>query len=181
MAQHREIRNLALVGFMASGKTTVGRLVAQRLHYEFIDADALIESRLGQSISQVFSEKGEEWFRVYERQIVAEMSAFQRVVISTGGGMGANLANLASLKQHACVVYLWASPETIWSRARRHSHRPLLRDPNPLAKIRQLLAVRAPLYSTADVLVNTERRPLRRVAQLVIVEYHRMLGESQSK
>lgn len=166
---------------MASGKTTVGRLVAQRLQYEFIDADDLIESRLGRSISEIFAQKGEEWFRAFERQIVEEMKSYRHVVISTGGGMGANLANLNALKQHACVVYLWASPETIWSRARRHSHRPLLRDPDPLAKIRQLLAVRGPIYSRADMLVNTERRTLRRIAQLVITEYLRMMGESQLK
>ena len=86
--------------------------------------------------------------------------------------MPADEANLASLKTHALVICLWASPETIWERVRGHDHRPLLNEPDPLAKIRELLAAREPYYRQADVLVNTEMRSVREVAQHVIHQFH---------
>ena len=90
----------------------------------------------------------------------------------TGGGLPVGEGNLASLKTHALVVCLWASPETIWERVRAHDHRPLLNEGDPIAKIRELLAVREPYYRQADVLVNTEMRSLREVAQHVIHQFH---------
>lgn len=167
----REIHNLVLIGFMATGKTTVGRMASHRLEFDFVDTDVLIESRLKQPISEIFAEKGEAWFRRYESELVRELADYRRTVISTGGGLGANPENLASLKTHALVVCLWASPETIWTRAKRNSHRPLLQDPDPLAKIRRLLAAREPVYRQADVLVDAERRSLMRVAQQVVQNY----------
>jgi shikimate kinase len=86
--------------------------------------------------------------------------------------------NVTCLKQHALVVCLWASPEIIWSRARRHSHRPLLQGPNPLEKIRSLLAIRSPFYRQADVLINTERRSVHTVAQQVLYQYRLACQES---
>jgi shikimate kinase len=88
----------------------------------------------------------------------------------------ADEANLASLKTHALVVCLWASPEAIWERTRGHDHRPLLNDPDPLARIRSLLAEREPYYRQADVLVNTELRSIREVAQQVVHQFH--MGQS---
>ncbi len=177
MQPARHIRNLALIGFMATGKSSVGRAAAHALDFQFVDTDALIESRLDRKISEVFSQVGEAWFREFERRLVLEMKGWDRVVIATGGGLGAQLANLAALQEHALVVCLWASPEIIWSRARRHMHRPLLQTPDPQGRIRQLLAERAPVYRQADVLVNTERRPLRRVVQQVLYHFH--LARSQ--
>lgn len=171
MVRARHISNLVLIGFMATGKSTVGRLAARRLGFAFVDTDALIESRLERSISEVFAQKGEAWFRQYEKALVAELADSERTVIATGGGLGANPDNLASLKRHALVVCLWASPETIWNRARRHGHRPLLQDPDPLGKIRRLLEARQPVYRLADILIDAERRPLSRVAQQVVQQY----------
>lgn len=163
----RDIRNLVLIGFMATGKSCVGRLVAGRLGFDFVDTDRLIESRLNKRISEIFAQEGEAWFREYERRLVEEMRTYSRTVIATGGGLPANPANLASLQQHALLICLWASPEIIWSRARRHAHRPLLQEGDPLTRIRQLLAVRSPFYHQADVLINTERRSLKVVAEKV--------------
>jgi shikimate kinase len=84
----------------------------------------------------------------------------------------ADPANLASLKTHALVVCLWASPETIWERVRGHDHRPLLNESDPLAKVRELLAARESYYRQADVLVNTEMRSIREVAQHVVHQFH---------
>jgi shikimate kinase len=171
MDSRRRIRNLALVGFMGTGKSSVGRLIARQLRFEFVDSDLLVESRLKQSISQIFAEKGETWFRGYERALVEEFEHYRNTVFSTGGGMAANEANLTSLKKHALVICLWASPDTIWKRVRRHRHRPLLQDPDPLGKIRRLLAERECFYRQADVLINTELRSASKVAQQVIYQF----------
>jgi shikimate kinase len=167
----REIHNLVLIGFMATGKTTVGRIASQRLGFDFIDTDAWIESRLNQSIPQIFAEQGEAWFRQYESTLVQELAGYRRSVIATGGGLGANPENLAELKKHALVVCLWASPEAIWNRAKRNGNRPLLKDPDPLGKIRRLLEARRPVYRQADVLVDAEWRPLIRVSQQVVQHF----------
>ena len=172
MTGSRQIRNLALIGFMGTGKSSVGRLIAEQLHYSFIDTDELIESRAGKSISTIFAEDGEPAFRQREKEIVAELAARNRSIIATGGGLGANEQNLASLKEHSLVVCLWASPEKIWERVRAQTHRPLLREADPLARIRQLLAVREPFYKQADVLLNTEVRSLKEVAQQVLLQFN---------
>jgi shikimate kinase len=103
---------------------------------------------------------------------VGELALRKRTVIATGGGLPAMEGNLASLKTHALVVCLWASPEKIWERVRGQSHRPLLRDADPPAKIRKLLAEREPWYRQADVLLNTEMRSVREVAQQVMHQLH---------
>lgn len=172
MSSQRFIHNLALIGFMGAGKSSVGRLAAAHLRYEFIDTDDLIEKRAGKSIAEIFSHEGEIAFRETEQQLVAEMNGWRRKVISTGGGLAANEANLASLKQHALVVCLWASPEEIWERVRNQTHRPLLQGPDPLGRIRALLEQRTPFYRQADVLVNTGMRSAREVAQQVLHQFH---------
>jgi shikimate kinase len=168
----RTFHNLAIAGFMGTGKTSVGRLAAQQLHFRFVDTDELIESRAGKRIADIFAQEGEAGFRQRERQIVAELGGCVRTVIATGGGLTANEANLASLKAHALVVCLWASPEVIWDRVRHQGHRPLLNDPDPLGKIRELLAAREPFYRQADVLVNTQNRSIKEVAQHVVHQFH---------
>ena len=164
MQSARKIENIALIGFMGTGKTTVGHALASLLHFQMIDTDEWIEKRAGLTISQIFEQHGEPTFRQYEREVVAQLGNRTRLVIASGGGLAANAANLASLKEHALVVCLWASPEAIWQRVRHQSHRPLLQDPNPLAKIIRLLAQREPFYRKADVLVNTELRSVRELA-----------------
>lgn len=172
MSVERHIQNLALVGLMGAGKSSVGQIVANQLHFAFLDTDYLIEERAGKTISEIFSQDGEPAFREMEKRLVAELASRSRTVISTGGGLPASGENLASLKTHALVVCLWASPENIWERVRNQSHRPLLNDPDPLAKIRRLLAAREPYYRQADVLLNTEVRSVKDVAQQVIHQFH---------
>jgi shikimate kinase len=171
MSSMRKIVNIALIGFMGSGKSTVGRLLAEQLRFEFIDTDDLIESRAHKSIAAIFADEGESAFRQREQELVADLNSRRRAVISTGGGMGANEAHIASLKQHALVVCLWASPEKIWERVRGQSHRPLLKEADPLAKIRELLAAREPFYKQADVLLSTEVRSLKGVAQQALHQF----------
>ncbi|HXR46897.1 MAG TPA: shikimate kinase [Candidatus Limnocylindrales bacterium] len=167
----RHLVNLALIGFMGAGKTSVGRLVADQLHFDYLDTDEMIQSRTGRTIADIFKKDGEPAFRKLEEQLVSELAARKRTVISTGGGLPVNPINLASLKTHALVVCLWASPEKIWERVRNQTHRPLLCDPNPRLKIRELLAVREPFYRQADVLINTDLRSAREAAQQVVHQF----------
>jgi len=168
----RHIQNIALIGFMGTGKSSVGQLVAQQLHFTFLDTDHVIEARTNKSISEIFAQDGEPAFRELERKIVAELALRKKTVISTGGGLPVNPDNLASLKSHSLIVCLWASAEKIWDRVHNQSHRPLLNEPDPLAKIKKLLEQREPFYRQADVLLNTEMRALKDVAQQVIHQYH---------
>ncbi len=171
MTAARHIQNIALIGFMGTGKTTVGRLVAEQLKFELLDTDALIEQRSGKKIAEIFAQNGEPAFRQLEAQLVQELASRDKSVISTGGGLPTNPDNLASLKPHSLVVCLWASPEGIYERVREQTHRPLLNDPNPLGKIRTLLAAREKFYKQADVLLNSDLRSAREVAQQVIVQF----------
>jgi shikimate kinase len=172
MDSTRQIRNITLIGFMGTGKSSVGRLVAGQLRFRFVDTDAEIEARTGKTIAAIFAENGESTFRQLERELVLELGSRSHTVISAGGGLGANAANLASLKEHSLVICLWATPENIWERVRHQTHRPLLREPDPLAKIRHLLSAREPFYKQADVLINTDLRSLPEAAQQVAHQFH---------
>lgn len=176
MSDGREIHNLALIGFMGTGKSSVGRMVAAQLHFDFIDTDELIEARTGKTVGEIFAQAGEAVFRQLERDLVEELSRRRRTVFSTGGGLAANEENLSKLKETSLVVCLWATPETIWERVRHQTHRPLLRDPDPLGKIRRLLAEREPYYRQADVLVNTEMRSTKEVVQQVLHQFRLAQG-----
>ena len=171
MQNHRHPANLALIGFMGTGKTSVGRLVAENLGFEFLDTDELIQSRTNRTIADIFARDGEPAFRQWERLTVQELATRQKTVISTGGGLPTNAENLDALKAFAVVICLWASPGKIWDRVRNQSHRPLLQDPDPQKKIRELLAAREPFYKQADVLVNTDLRSLRETAQQVTLQF----------
>jgi shikimate kinase len=167
----RHLVNIALIGFMGTGKTSVGRIVAEQLRFDYLDTDELIQSATGRTIPEIFKTDGETRFRELEEKVVAEISTRTKTVIATGGGLPVNPKNLASLKSHALVVSLWSSPEKIWERVRHQGHRPLLHDENPQAKIRELLAAREPFYKQADVLLNTELRSVREVAQQVVHQF----------
>jgi len=179
MQSDRNIVNLALIGFMGAGKTSVGRLVAEQLHFDYLDTDELIQSRTGRSINDIFARDGEPAFRALEQQVTGELAGRARTLIATGGGLPANPANLTSLKKHALVVCLWASPEKIWERVKGQTHRPLLHGPDPQRKIRDLLAVREPFYRQADVLINTDIRSVREVAQQVVHQFKLAQSERQ--
>jgi len=167
----RRIENIALIGFMGTGKTAVGHQLARRLRFRMVDTDELIEQRAHKRISAIFQDEGEARFRQYEKEVVADLCQCRHTVIATGGGLAVNPDNLASLKTHSLVVCLWASPELIWKRVRHQSHRPLLHDPDPQGKIRRLLAEREPFYRQADVLVNTDFRSVRTVTGQVVHQF----------
>jgi shikimate kinase len=171
MEQIRAFHNLALIGFMGTGKSSVGRLIAERLRFEFVDTDDCIEAQAGKPITQIFAEVGEAAFRELERELVRSFEGRKHAVIATGGGLAANPGCLDSLKTHALVVCLWASPETIWKRVRQQTHRPLLQTADPKERIRLLLAERERFYRQADILLNTEWRSPRQLALAVVHQF----------
>jgi shikimate kinase len=164
---------------MGSGKSSVGRVVAELLGFEFLDTDALIESRTGQAITDIFAQSGEPAFRELEAGVVRDLSTRNRTVIATGGGLPTHPGNLDELKTHALVVCLWSTPERLYERVRHQSHRPLLQVPDPLERIRTLLEQRTPCYREADVMIGTEGRGQREIAQQVVTQF-RLASQGQS-
>jgi shikimate kinase len=165
------MQNLTLIGFMGTGKSSVGQVIARHLNFSFLDTDSTIESRAGRTISEIFARDGEAAFRDLERRVVEELASRRKTVVSTGGGLPTVPGIIESLKTHSIVVCLWASPEKIWERVRGQTHRPLLNEPDPPGKIHTLLAAREPFYRQADILVNTEMRSIREVAQQVMYQF----------
>lgn len=179
MTEGRRFENIALIGFMGTGKSTVGQLAASVLSFRFVDTDEMIERMAGKRISDIFAAEGEARFREYEREVVAKLREMTHTVISTGGGLVTNPANLASLKEHALVVCLWCTAETILKRVGHQTHRPLLRVENPLEKIRAMLEERAPAYRQADVLLSSEFRKPKEVALHAVHEFRSVSGAAK--
>ncbi|MDA1272636.1 MAG: shikimate kinase [Verrucomicrobia bacterium] len=178
MIETRRIDNISLVGFMGTGKTSVGHHLAAMLRFRFLDTDELIERRAGKRISTIFSEDGEPAFRKLEAEVVEELGSWKHTIISTGGGLVTHSDNMPRLKTRSLVVCLWASPNVIWKRVRLQSNRPLLNTPDPLARITELLAEREPFYRQSDILMNTEVRSVKQMAHQVALQF-RMIQSKQ--
>lgn len=154
----RQFHNVALTGFMGAGKTTVGYFLAELLQFELIDTDKTIEEQQGRRVSDIFAEQGEAAFRAMESKLVMDLGHRRHLVIATGGGLVLDPANRANLRETSLIACLWASAETVFERVRHQAHRPLLRGPDPLGKIRHLLETRSPIYREADLLVGVDFR-----------------------
>jgi len=139
-------RNLILIGFMGTGKTTVGRLVADALGFRFTDTDAEIEAEAGCSIPEIFAAEGEAGFRTREREVLRRVLEQPGQVVSTGGGIVLREENRKDLRSGGTCFWLSALPDTIWSRVKTETHRPLLRNADPEGTIRRMLADREALY-----------------------------------
>jgi len=147
---------IVLLGFMGTGKTSVGMELSKALGYEFIDTDLLVEEREGMPISLIFKKKGEDYFRSLEQKIVEEVSRMEKAVIATGGGVIKNSTNVKNLGRRGVLVWLRADPEIILRRVLLEGgKRPLLDVAEPLREIKKLLAERIDLYRQADASVDT--------------------------
>ena len=159
-------RNLVLTGFMGTGKTTVGRILADRLGFGFVDTDEVIESRAG-PVPQIFERQGEEVFREMERTVARELADRSGLVIATGGRMMLDEECAACLEHEADVFCLTADPDTIIERIGDTTKRPLLDIPDASARVRELLAERAGGYARFAA-VDTEGRSPEEVADAVL-------------
>ena len=147
---------------MGAGKTTIGTTYARDMHMDFIDTDAYIEAKEGMSISDIFATKGENYFREIESKVVEELIiTTANTVISTGGGLPLNKKVQSILNRLGKVIYLQASPDTVWERVKASDNRPLLRCDNPYEKICDMLAKRSPVYEyVADVVINVDSKTI---------------------
>lgn len=155
MSNFLKDRSLFLIGMMGSGKTTVGRLLAEKLSYRFCDTDSIIEHCAQKSISNIFAESGEDAFRDLESAVLAEVSSYLRTVVATGGGVVLQQKNWSYLR-HGIVVWFDVSIEQLQTRLLSDMTRPLLQETDPVAKLQMLLEQRQTLYAQADVRVECE-------------------------
>ncbi len=158
-------RNVYLVGPMGSGKTAVGKRLAGLLGKTFVDSDAEIERRTGVDIRYIFEKEGEARFREREREVIADLTAREDVVLATGGGVVLDPANRERLTSTGTVVYLKTSLDALLARTKSSRHRPLLMSEDRRAVFERLLEARRPLYDeVADLCIETTGRQVRAVA-----------------
>lgn len=162
---------ICLIGLPGSGKSTVGRQLARRLHLSFADSDQVIEQRLGCSIREYFEREGEERFRDFEEAVLDELTQQSASVLSTGGGAVLRARNRERLHARGQVVYLKSTPEELFRRLRHDTQRPLLQVADPLARLRDLYAVRDPLYrETAHFVIETGRPSVATLVNMIVMQ-----------
>ncbi len=153
-------QNIILTGFMATGKTTVGKLLARRLGYRFIDTDTLIEEQTGQTVREIFASQGEPAFRALEADLVTQLADEKRLVIATGGGLVLNPDNVKRLRRSGQIFCLTAAAADILHRVRQQGDtRPLLQEADPLQKITTLLRQRDSVYRQFPQLSTAQQTP----------------------
>ncbi len=164
------MNNIILLGFMGSGKTAVGRLLAAKSHKDFIDLDDWIEKEAEMTINEIFNKNGEAYFRELEKKIVEKASnILTDTVISTGGGVVLQERNIENLNQTGVLIWLKVSPEKVYERTRNTLHRPLLNCPDPLGRIKELLSSRTPYYiKAADYIIDTSNLTVEEVVAKII-------------
>ncbi|HZD69804.1 MAG TPA: shikimate kinase [Actinomycetes bacterium] len=169
---------IVTIGFMGSGKTSVGRLVARSLGREFMDTDTLVERWARMGVAEIFRLEGEDGFRRREIGAIDFAIAAPARVVAVGGGAVLSAENRTALKQAGFLVYLRATPETLAARLAGTTDRPLLDTGDRVGRIRDLLVARGPIYETAgDVAIDTDRLTLEQTASEVLDWYHRRVGE----
>ena len=162
--------NIALIGFMGTGKSAVGRALAEKLGREFVEMDSLIEKMAGKSIPAIFEQDGEIAFREMEIEATKKVARGNNQVIACGGGMVLNKINVDRLRETSRMVYLKASPQIIMERTSTDANeRPLLNVPDPVKRVRELLDFRKPFYErSADITIDTSRLSIDKIADLII-------------
>jgi shikimate kinase len=175
--------NIFLVGLMGAGKTSVGKLLAQRLGKDFYDSDHEIEAATGVKIALIFEIEGESGFRARESKMLVELANRENVLIATGGGAVLSASNRKILADRGIVVYLRAAPVDLWRRTRHDKHRPLLKTEDRMARFEQLFAERDPLYlEIADIIVDTGSQSVGALASRLerkILEFKAQAGGSE--
>lgn len=165
--------NIILIGFMGSGKTSVGERLAKRMSYQFQDTDLLIEQKAGDTINHIFQTRGEEYFRSLETNLLMELhTSLKNTVLSTGGGLPMIGQNTKLLKELGYVVYLKATKGTVIKRLKGDTTRPLLAGEDPEGKIERLMNVRGPFYEkAADKIIATDDKSFDEIINLIMETY----------
>jgi len=177
-----KINRIYLAGFMASGKSTIGPILANVLGWEYYDLDCEIESREEKKIVDIFEENGEEYFRTLESSILNDLSQVNNIVISLGGGTMAKTENLKVMKSTGKIIFLETSPEEVYNRLKNKTDRPLVKDlvlsdagkEEFIEKINKLLSERQSYYSQADITINTDSTNVGRTVDQIkkrIIKY----------
>lgn len=162
-------QNIILTGFMGTGKSTVGRLLAAQLSYTFRDLDSLIVEKEGMSINTIFAERGESYFRDVESSVLKSVLQESSLVVSTGGGAVIRCENRCLMQNSGIIVNLTASPETILQRLHADEERPLLRDSKSLSQLQALLSDREAYYAEADIRIDTDDKNVEDVARDILI------------
>ena len=162
--------NIALIGFMGTGKTVVGQLLAKKLGRKFIELDSLIEQKVGKSVTEIFQQDGEIAFRELEIELTKKVAGEEYSVIACGGGIVLNKINIDRLRESSRIVYLTTSPRVILKRVSiEKGQRPLLEVDNPTLAIMQLLRFRKPFYErAADITIDVSKLDINAVAEQII-------------
>ena len=170
--------SVALIGFMGTGKTAVGKALSEKLGKEFFELDPLIEQKAGKTIPEIFNQDGEIGFRELEIEATKEVTKKKNAVIACGGGVVLNKINIDRLKKEAVIVYLIASPGAILKRTLNDDEeRPLLKVADPALAIRELLRFRKPFYErAADITVNTSKLDVDSVVNQIITKLREYEG-----
>jgi len=161
-------KNIFITGFMGTGKSTVAIALADKVNKKFIDMDILIEKKEGKSITDIFNDEGESYFRKVERTILKEMIKKNDLVIATGGGSLLNDENYHLARENSVIILLKANPEVIFDRLREDSERPLLSEENKLDRIKILMEQRKDKYSRFEYSIDTSNLPVAQVVDEII-------------
>jgi shikimate kinase len=162
------MKNIAIIGLMGSGKSTIGALLAKKIRLNFVDIDEEIEKRTNTTISEIFKKKGEPFFRKLETTTIEEFATKSNQIISTGGGAVQNEQNLKILQQNSTLIYLKTSLNVIFERIKNETQRPLLQNSDPLGTLQELLEKRQKNYEKADIIVDTDNKTTDEIVNEII-------------
>lgn len=159
--------NIYLVGFMGTGKSSVGRELAKKIKWQFMDLDELIELREKRDIPHIFAQDGEPYFRRLEKRVLKEVSKETKFIVACGGGIVLDKENIKIMKEQGRVICLTASPKEILNRTKGCAHRPFLNVADPKKQIELLLKLRAPFYARVDKTIDTSKISIKEVVEKI--------------
>lgn len=165
-------KNIYLIGFMGAGKSTIARALCKMYGMTQMEMDMQIELEEGMKISQIFKEKGEEYFRKKETELLEHCTGMKKLVVSCGGGAAMRECNVAEMKKNGKIVMLSTTPETVYERVKNSHDRPLLEGNMNVGYIRELLEIRRPKYEkAADIIVKTDGRTAEEIAKEIMDQF----------
>lgn len=163
-----KMKNIYIVGFMGTGKTSVGKLLAKKTKRQFVDLDELIQLREKRLIADIFTKDGEPYFRRIEKQVLKEVAKEKKFVVACGGGIVINEENIQIMKETGMIICLSTKPQVLLRRIGACKLRPLLNVANPKKQVELLLKLRAPYYAKADKTIDTTRLSIKEVVDKIL-------------